>query len=293
MRIASFLPAATEMVYLLGLEDQLVGRTHECDWPPRALEKPVLVDAALDFSRLSPGEIDAAVASRLKEGKSLYRVDEAKLRAAAPTLLVTQNLCQVCGPAGNEVSQVLKTLAPAPEVLWQSPLNFEEMLGAVEALGDKSGTLAKARAWVSSARARVEAVKAKTAGRPKKRVAFVEWVDPVYSGGHWVAEMLGWAGGGDPNARPGADSVRISWQDVAAARPELVIVSPCGFGLANAVEQAKRLPRLPGAAVLAVDANAYFARPGPRLVDGVELLAHLIHPDLVAWTGSADAFARL
>jgi iron complex transport system substrate-binding protein len=292
-RIASFLPAATEMVYLLGLGDRLVGRTHECDWPPQALEKPVLVECALDLSRLSMREIDAAVTERIKKGKSLYVVDEAKLRAAAPTLLVTQNLCQVCGPAGNEVSQVLKTLKPAPEIVWQTPAGFEDVLGAFEELGDKTGKGPEARRWTAAARERVKAIAAKTGARAKKRVAFVEWVDPVYCGGHWVAEMLGWAGGDDPNARAGVDSARIPWADVVAAKPELVIVSPCGFGLEKAIAQARLLPKLPGVPVCAVDANAYFARPGPRLVDGVELLAHLIHPDLVAWSGPASAFARL
>lgn len=302
LRIASFLPAATEMAYLLGVEDALVGVTHECDHPPAARDKPVLVDCALDLRGLSPGQIDAAVAERIRSGRSLYAVDEAKLRAAAPTLLVTQDLCQVCGPSGNEVSQVLKTLSPAPEVLWQTPKGFDGILEAVVEFGAKAGRAERARAWADQSRARVAAVAAKTAGRPRTRVAFLEWVEPVFAAGHWVPEMLAWAGGEDRNARAGQDSVRISWEEVAGWRPEVVIVAPCGFRTPKAVEQARALPSRPGWAdlpavragrVYAVDADAYFARPGPRVVDGVELLAHLLHPDAVAWTGPAGAYERV
>ncbi|HVE11903.1 MAG TPA: hypothetical protein VNI01_00795, partial [Elusimicrobiota bacterium] len=176
-RIASFLPAATEMVYLLGLEKRLVGVTHECDHPPAARKKPVLVDCALDLSRLSMRQIDRAVAARLASGKSLYSVDEAKLRKAAPTLLLTQNLCQVCGPAGNEVSQVLKTLRPAPEILWQTPQDFDQVLEAVRELGRRAGRLRTANAWIARARARIRRLARRAARRPKTRVSFIEWVD--------------------------------------------------------------------------------------------------------------------
>jgi len=187
LRIASFLPAATEMVYQLGLGDQLVGVTHECDYPPQAKTKPVLVECVLDLSGMTPEQIDEAVTLRMRSGKSLYKVDEAKLRQAAPNLLITQYLCQVCGPAGNEVSQVLKTLRPAPEILWQTPKSFEEVLEAYQELGSRTGRLEAAREWIMRAREKITSIAAKSAKYQRKtRAAFLEWVDPVYCGGHWI-----------------------------------------------------------------------------------------------------------
>jgi iron complex transport system substrate-binding protein len=301
-RIVSFLPAATEMIYVLGLGAQLVGRSHECDYPETVKDKPVIVDCALDLAKMNMAQIDAAVTAELSMGKSLYTVDEAKLRAAAPDLLVTQNLCQVCGPAGNEVSQVIKSMNAPPKILWQTPRNFDEVLDAVRALGSETGTDERAEEWVSSALARIKAVAAVTENLKKARVSFLEWVDPIYCGGHWIPEMLAWAGGEDRNSRPGTDSVRIPWQRVLDYQPEVILVSPCGFKTRNAVEQAALLKSRPGwsdlpavkkGRVYAVDGNAYFARPGPRLVDGVELIAHLVHPQLFAWQGPTDAYRQL
>jgi iron complex transport system substrate-binding protein len=302
MRIVSFLPSATEMLYLLGLGEDLVGRSHECDYPEEALRKPVIVDCALDLSQMTMAQIDVAVSTRLSEGKSLYKVDEAKLRSAAPELLVTQNLCQVCGPAGNEVSQVIKVMHDAPKIVWQTPRNFEEVLEAVRTLGKETGTEDKANAWTALAISRINRVADITRSMPKIRVAFLEWVDPIYCGGHWIPQMLAWAGGEDANARAGTDSVRIPWQQVLDYRPEVILVSPCGFKTQQALGQAELLKARPGWSALpavqnnrvyAVDANAYFARPGPRLVEGVELLAHLIHPESFFWNGPSEAFARL
>jgi iron complex transport system substrate-binding protein len=303
LRIASFLPAATEMVYQLGLGEQLVGVTHECDYPPRAKTKPVLVDCALDLLGMTPEQIDEAVTLRMRSGKSLYKVDEEKLRQAAPNLLITQNLCQVCGPAGNEVSQVLKTLSPVPEILWQTPKSFEEILDAYQELGRRTGCLEAAREWIMAAREKIKNIAAKSAKYQRKtRVTFVEWVDPIYCGGHWIPQMLDWAGAEDRNSRNGTDSVRIPWQSVQEYQPEVIIVSPCGFNMEKALEQSKRLVERPGwndlpavkqGKVFAVDANSYFARPGPRIVEGVELLAHLIHPEDFDWTGPAEAFRQV
>lgn len=299
LRIVSFLPAATEMIYLLGLGDNLVGRSHECDYPAQVRDKPVIVDCALDLSKMSMADIDAAVSTRISLGKSLYKVDEDKLRAAAPDLLITQNLCQVCGPAGNEVSQVLKTMSSPPKILWQTPRNFEEVLEAVRALGKETGAEEAADAWARTAASRVQEIASLTKGLEKVRVSFLEWVDPVYCGGHWIPRMLEWAGGEDVNSRNGTDSVRIPWEDVLDSQPEVIIVSPCGFKTAKAVEQSAALKRRPGwndlpavrqRRVYAVDANSYFARPGPRIVEGVELLAHLIRPKDFAWTGPSDAY---
>lgn len=303
LRIASFLPAATEMVYLLGLGDRLVGVTHECDYPQQAKTKPVLVECALDFSGMTMAQIDDTVTARIRSGQSLYAVNEEQLRRAAPTLLITQNLCQVCGPSGNEVSQVLKTLSPVPEILWQTPKSFEEILDAYQELGRRTGRLDAARDWVAAAREKVTRIAAKSAQYQRKtRVAFIEWVDPIYCGGHWIPQMLDWAGAEDRNSRHGADSVRIPWERVLEYQPEVVIVSPCGFKTDTALEQSSTLMERPGwnalpavkqGKVFAVDANAYFARPGPRIVEGVELLAHLIHPEDFHWTGSADAYRQV
>ncbi len=303
LRIASFLPAATEMVYQLGLGDQLVGVTHECDYPPQVKTKPVLVDCALDLSGMTPEQIDEAVTSRIRSGKSLYKVDEEKLRRAAPNLLITQNLCQVCGPAGNEVSQVLETLSPVPEILWQTPKSFEEILEAYQELGRRTGRLEAARDWITSAREKVKNIAAKSARYQRKtRVAFVEWVDPIYCGGHWIPQMLDLAGAEDRNSKNGTDSVRIPWESVLAYQPEVVIVSPCGFKTDKALEQSMKLlersgwndlPAVKQEKVFAVDASSYFARPGPRIVEGVELLAHLIHPEDFDWTGPAEAYRQV
>ena len=301
LRIVSFLPAATEMIYLLGLGDRLVGRSHECDYPPEALNKPVIVDCAFDLSKMSMAEIDAAVTKQIASGKSLYKVDEDRLRAAAPDLLITQNLCQVCGPAGNEVSQVLKTMSDPPRILWQTPRNFEEVLDAVRALGKETGTAEIAGAWASKAAARVREIADATAKLPKVKVSFLEWVDPLYCGGHWIPRMLEWAGGYDRNSRHGTDSVRIAWEALLDDQPEVIVVSPCGFKTDKALAQSalleqrprwSELPAVKNRRVYAVDANAYFARPGPRIVEGVELLAHLLHPGEFAWNGSADAYRR-
>ncbi|KAM3574031.1 hypothetical protein VYU27_004008 [Nannochloropsis oceanica] len=310
LRIASFLPAATEMLFSLGLGDLVCGITHECDYPPEAKQKPVVVECVLDLEGLTMKEIDEAVSARLKSGKSLYNVNEDKLRIAAPTLLVTQNLCQVCGPSGNEVTQVLKTLKPPPTIVWQTPKTFEEVLSAYLELGRATGKEKEAEKWVQESRAKVkeirenvQAVMSRKEGGKAVRVAFVEWIDPIFAGGHWVGEMLEWAGGDDANSRKGKDSVRVPWDDVLAWQPEVIIVSPCGFDLKKSTEQAKLLMKrdgfmdLPAAKqdrVYAVDANGYFARPGIRLVEGVLLLAHMIHGgENFPWTGAEDAFARV
>jgi iron complex transport system substrate-binding protein len=302
LRIVSFLPAATEMIYLLGLGDELVGRSHECDFPEEVKHKPVIVDCALDLSSMTMPQIDVAVSTQLSQGKSLYIVDEVKLRAAAPNLLVTQNLCQVCGPAGNEVSQVINSMSDAPKIIWQTPRNFEEMLDALRALGRETGTEDKAVEWSTAATARIRRISTAAEALRKVRVSFLEWVDPLYCGGHWIPQMLDWAGADDRNSRSGTDSVRIPWENVVQHQPEVILVSPCGFKTHDALRQAALLQSRPGwndlpavrnRRVYAVDANAYFARPGPRLVDGVELMAHLSHPEHFPWTGPRDAYCAV
>lgn len=302
LRIASFLPAATEMVCALGLVDNLVGVSHECNYPPEVKGKPVVVKCAMDLASLNLEQIDKAVSERVGQGGSVYAVDEVAIRQASPTLIVTQDLCQVCAPSGNEATQILKSLIPQPEILWQTPHSFEDVLKDLLALGEKTGTSERAKKLVQEMRGGVEIISAYTQKLIPTRVFFMEWVDPLYCGGHWVPEMIQWAGGMDGVSEPGVDSVRIGWDRVLKWDPEVLIVAPCGFGTKDALDQAELLKSKPGwdqlaavqaGRVYAVDANSYFARPGPRLADGVQLLAHLLHPELFSWQGPVDAFAKV
>ncbi len=302
LRIASFLPAATEMVYALGLENHLLGVTHECDTPRQARSKPIVVRPAIDFASLDISQIDKTVSQRAGSGQSLYTLDESLLRSLAPNLILTQDLCQVCAPSGHEATQLLGSLSPRPEVFYLTPHSFEEVLRDMLALGERTGTLVRAQELVQQARAKVEKIAEGTVKLDPLRVFFMEWVDPVYCGGHWIPQMLRWAGGKDPLAKSGSDSIRVAWKAVLQADPEVLIVSPCGFGAAEAAEQAKALASRPGweklaavrkGQVFAVDGNAYFARPSLRLAQGVELLAHLFHPEAFPWTGPPDAFKKL
>jgi iron complex transport system substrate-binding protein len=302
-RIVSFLPSATEMACALGLGDQLLGVTHECDYPPEAVLKPVVVRGVLPIESMTEHEIDVAVSERLRDGLSLYRVDEALLRDIAPDLILTQDLCQVCAPSGNEVEAVLKLLPSAPRVLWLTPKSLGEIFDNLRELGFATDRSREAEALIAAGRARLESIASVTrtiAHRP--RVFCMEWTSPVYCSGHWVPEMVRLAGGVDDLAREGAYSVRVAWDDVVDWAPDVLVVMPCGFDLPTTVARARQIFALPEwsaipavrtGRVFAVDANAYFARPGPRVIDGTELLAHLIHPDRFAWNGPADAFARL
>jgi iron complex transport system substrate-binding protein len=299
-RIVSFLPSATEMTCALGLSDQLLGITHECDYPPQIMGKPIVVRNILPIESMSQAEIDVAVTQRLRDGQSLYRVEEALMQHIAPDLILTQDLCQVCAPSGNEISQLLTSLPSRPQILWLTPKSLEQIFDNLRELGAATGRSATAETLIAEGRARLAKIEAATrevASRP--RVFCMEWMDPVYCCGHWVPEMVRIAGGFDELGREGADSVRVPWQDVLAWKPEILIVMPCGFDLEKTVEEAQRLRAYPGwddlpavrdGQVYAVDANSYFARPGPRVVEGTELLAHLLHPELFDWRGPANAF---
>jgi iron complex transport system substrate-binding protein len=300
LRIASFLPAATEMVCALGLADHLVGITHECDYPAEIRTKPIVVRAAISVESMSSQEIDVTVSSLIRSGASLYQVDEHLLQQLSPTLVLTQDLCQVCAPSGNEITKVLKSLRPTPHILWFKPTSIGAIEENLRELGNVTDRLEEAEKLIREGRGRLEQVAALTQGATTRpRVFCMEWVDPVYCSGHWVPEMVELAGGVDALSRKGADSVRITWQEVLNWAPEVLIISPCGFNLRGALQQASQLSARPGWTdlpavrqnrVYAVDANSYFARPGPRTVEGVELLTHLIHPELRGWAGPSDAF---
>jgi iron complex transport system substrate-binding protein len=275
-RIVSFLPAGSEIVHALGAGAELVGRSHECDYPASVQALPVVSKPSLDLDGLNQAEIDAAVSGRLASGESLYVVDELLLRDLAPDVILTQDLCQVCAPSGNELTRALRSLPSNPTVIYLTPRTLAEIDDNIIAVGEAIGRGDQANALVARNHERVERVRASTRTLTRRpRVTFLEWTDPLFCAGHWVPEMIEIAGGDDRLGRPGADSVRISWDDVHAQSPEIVIVAPCGYHLAQAERMARDLPPIPGARVYPVDANAFFARPGPRYVDGIELLAKI------------------
>jgi iron complex transport system substrate-binding protein len=283
MRIVSFLPAGTEIAYALGAGDQLVGRSHECDYPPEVKALPVVSKPALNLDGLAQDAIDAAVAERLRSGESLYQVDELLLRELAPDIVLTQDLCQVCAPSGNELTRALAELPSKPEVLWLTPQNLTDIEENIIAVGMATGRRDVAQQLIDANRRRMSVVAESVAGLPARRVAFLEWTEPLFCAGHWVPQMIEMAGGFDRLGKPGADSERMTWDQVRDANPEMIIVAPCGYGLDQAVELARKIPRVPNASVYAVDANAYFARPGPRVAEGIELLGHLFHPSRCDW----------
>jgi iron complex transport system substrate-binding protein len=303
MNIVSFLPAATEMAYALGLGDELRAVSHECDYPTEARSKPVVVHLAVDLTGLSAREIDARVSHQLHEQGTLYHVDEEVLRAARPDLLMTQNLCQVCAPSGTEVTRALAGLHPPPEVLWMTPHSVDGILGNIQDLGAHAHREPEAARLTSSMQEALATLRAQTTrGLSCPRVFCMEWVDPVFCAGHWVPEMVEAAGAVDGLARSGVDSTRIPWEDVRRWAPEILVVAPCGYHLPRVKEEAARLKDLPGWAsipavrhgkVFAVDADSYVSRPGPRVALGAQLFAHLFHPDEFSWSGPRDAFERL
>ena len=291
-RIVSFLPSATEIACALGLEDQLVGITHECDYPERVRTKPVVVRNVLPIETMSQSEIDRAVAARMKDGLSLYQIDEKLLHELAPDLILTQDLCQVCAPSGNEVSQVLQSLPKTPDLLWLTPHSLEEIFQNIRDLGAAAGKEKEAETLIKDCQDRLERLSAITAMvEQRPRVFCMEWLEPVYASGHWVPELVKIAGAVDEIARERGESVRVSWEDLVAWAPEVLIIMPCGFNLAQTMKQIWsvfnssqspffNLPAVLSGRVYAVDANSYFARPGPRVVEGAELLARIIHPEL-------------
>jgi iron complex transport system substrate-binding protein len=300
-RIVSLLPSATEMIYGLGLQDRLVGVTHECDFPPAAKKLPVLVRPVLPLENMSQAEIDAAVTARLREGKSLYQIDERLLAELAPDLIITQDLCQVCAPSGNELTQALVNLPDKPDVLWMTPRTLAGVRDNICDLARATGASAAAAQMIADWDVRLSAVERRGASLARRpRVFCMEWIDPVYCAGHWAPEMVRIAGGHDALGREGSDSVRIPWIDVVAFAPEVLILMPCGFSLEQALAQTGEMKQYEGLRdipavvqdrVYVADANSYFARPGPRLVDGAELLSHLIVGS--PWNGPADAYRKV
>lgn len=286
-RIVSLLPSATEVVYALGAADRLVGVTFECDHPASARTDHAVVVGGTDTSGMTPAEIDAQVRARAAAGEDLYTLHEGALRGIDPDLVLTQDLCRVCALPSDVVDDALAHLGCSAEVLALDPASLDDVLGTVLTVGRALGLEQRAAQVVGALRARLDVVAGRVAGRARPRVAVVEWVDPPFVAGHWVPDLVTAAGGEEVCGRPGGRSVATTWEELVRARPDVVVVAPCGYHLDAAAEQAVVVADalsgagLPGAAVWAVDADGLVVRPGPRLVDGVEALAGVLHPDVV------------
>jgi iron complex transport system substrate-binding protein len=302
MRICSLLPSATEILYALGLGDSIVGVTHECDFPPDAAKKPALIRPRVD-PQAAASEIDRQVSELVARGESIYAVDAELLRSLNPDLIVTQDLCHVCAASPDDLATALARLPKKPRVLALAPHSLRDVWDDVRKIGEATQRRREAQALSITLEQRVAAIEAKAAqAKTRPRVLCIEWLDPYYVGGHWVPEMVAKAGGQDVLGRAGEASFRVSAEEIAATGAEIIIVMPCGFGVERAVSeyQAAKLPDgwldLPAVregSVYAIDANSYSARPGPRLSDGVAILAHLFHPELFPAPASAGSFQRL
>lgn len=293
VRIVSLLPSTTEILFALGAGDQVVGVTFECDHPPQARQRKIVSTSALPATS-DPAEIDRLVAERMAAGEDLYHLDRGALSELDADLVVTQDLCAVCAVDVSEVHDALDYLGCQAEVLTVDPYRLDEVLESIQTLGEATGTTDRAKELVAGLTARLEAVQATVAGRPAVPTLVLEWTDPPFAPGHWVPDLVTAAGGVNVLGAAGTKSFRTSWEQVVASRPEVVVCAPCGFGLADSYRLATALVAqgvLPaGVPVWAVDANASFARPGPRLVDGVEALAGILHPQVA---GAPDpAMAR-
>jgi iron complex transport system substrate-binding protein len=280
MRICSLLPSATEIVGSLGLVDSLVAVSEECDWPPEVCGLPVVTASRVDTAQLSSLEIDVGVRAALADGQALYAIDRELLETLDPDLILTQNLCAVCAVSAGTVTELCATEA---EVVALDAHTLTEIQERIHSLADLLGVAARGKAVVAEMEAKIATVDEQVAGAPTRSVFVAEWLEPPYAAGHWLPEMVALAGGRDILGSAGAPSYQTSWDAIRERRPELVILAPCGFDHARAAAEA-RLPPL-GCRAVAVDANAYYARPAPRLADGVAQLGFLIHPDLVSDPG--------
>jgi iron complex transport system substrate-binding protein len=294
VRIASLVPHATELLFALGLGEQIVAVTHECDHPAAALDRRRVTRDALPGG-LGAAEIDAAVRERTLAGEAIYELDREALAAARPDLIVTQALCPVCAVSYEDVAAFAAELPSRPRVIALDPRTFGETLADVRTLAQATHTRAAGVELVARIAGRVDRVRLAVRGARRPRVAALEWLDPVFAAGHWVPQLIELAGGSDALALPGEPSTTLTWQEVAGAEPEIVVVMPCGYDAPRAREEAlayaAELVSLGARRVVAVDASAYFSRPGPRLVDGLELLAHILHPGVSARPGAGSALA--
>jgi iron complex transport system substrate-binding protein len=299
MKICSFLPSATEIAFALGLGDSVVGVTHECDFPPDAKSRRVVVRSAVDQERCTSGEIDRLVTEHLRSGKSIYTIDLEQLRAADPDVILTQELCDVCAVDYREVEDAARLLGGKPRIISLAPGSLSDVLQDIETVGAATGRAAEARQFALGLQERIESVRQRAAASDlRPRTACVEWLDPLYSAGHWVPEMVAIAGGENGLGEKGRPSRRLEWQELVDFSPEVLVLMPCGFEVERTMREIellerlpgwKRLPAVAGGRVFVVNGHAYFNRSGPRLVDGLEILAQIIHPEIFPRLASEKA----
>ena len=285
MKIISLLPSATEMVYLLGLGDQLVATSHECDFPPEAVSKPRVTRSVL-HNRMDSGEIDRLVRERIQAGLPLYELDLDLWHRAAPDLVITQKLCDVCAVSFDNVARAVALLDPPPRILTLEPQSLDDIFANLRAVGAATGAEARAAAVVGELEARVRHVRDRAPCTTRK-VLCLEWLDPPFCAGHWLPQLVSYAGGVDGLGRPAADSVRVEWETIRRYDPEVIVVMCCGFGIPRTLEDLakltnhdvwKSLRAVRNGNVFVTDGNQHFSRPGPRLVDSLEILAGILHP---------------
>jgi iron complex transport system substrate-binding protein len=288
MRICSLLPSATEVIALLGLSDELVGISHECDYPPSVRNVPIMVEPMIPPHGLASAEIDRQVGQLVASGQRLYRLKDHLLRQAQPDLILSQDLCHVCAVTPDQLHDALCSLRHQPTVLTVNPRTVHDVIDDVVRIGDAAGRSAEGHRLATQLRDRLDAVRTRVQGLSQRpRVACIEWLSPLYVAGHWIPEMVQLAGGQDVLAQPGSPSRVVTWDEVLAATPDVLIVMPCGFSVERTHTELLQLMQQPGHWLLSsdlaphtflVDASSYFSRPGPRLIDGIELLAAILHP---------------
>ena len=288
MKICSLLPSATEVIALLGLSDELVGISHECDYPPSIKHVPVMVEPMIPSHGLASDDIDRQVRQLVASGQRLYRLNDHLLREAQPDLILSQDLCHVCAVTPDQLHNALCSMSRQPTVLTLNPSTIHDVIDDVVRIGDAAGRSAEGHRLATQLRDRLEAIRTRVqdiSHRP--RVVCIEWLSPLYVAGHWVPEMVQLAGGHDVLAQPGSPSRVVTWDDIMAAAPDVLIVMPCGFSVERTHTELSQLLQQPDQWRLSqnlaqrtflVDASSYFSRPGPRLIDGIELLAAILHP---------------
>lgn len=286
MRIVSFLPSATETLYELGLGASITGVTHECNYPPAATKKPQVIHSSFDQSRMSGKEIDAKIVELVRSGKDIYSVDEKLLKKANPGLIVAQGLCEVCSPFTKEIGRAVGLLDGKPDVLVLDPHDLDDILVSVMDIAQEVGRVKEGSKLVASLQKRIDAVRAVKI-KEKPRVMCVEWVDPLFTAGHWVPQMVEYAGGVNGASVAGEQSRRMDIEEIARFDPDIIVMMPCGFGLSRTVDEMKvlqsnerwnALAAVMKGNVYAVEAGSYFSKPGPRTVTGLEILAKIMHP---------------
>ena len=291
MKIWSLLPSATEMLFALGLDDEVTGVTHECDYPPEATSKPRVTFSHIDSTR-SSGEIDRQVTERFRAGLEIYGIDQERLRADPPDLIVTQDLCPVCAVSPSDFGRHMEAAGCRAEVLTLNPNRLRDILDDIRRVGEATSRMAEAEALVAELSERIDRVRDAVGEAERPRVLCLEWLDPPMPGGHWVPDMIRLAGGDDGALiSPGEPSRKLLWEEMRRTEPEIIALTPCGFGPERAASEAEALWDLDGWAALpavhkgrvyALDGHSYFSRPGPRVVDGTEMLANTFHPDRIA-----------